>query len=286
MAGRIRLAAQRAAASASLSSSLDPRLTRTLFASVLAEARALDKAFRQRGDQVDVQKELVRIERYLQRPLSVELRDGELPSAQAVATRAFRRELAGGNADAGTLDVAFAAIRRLSVRRTQLCRADWRPKPAHVLLNVGQIFRHKRWGFRGARFPRRVSGSDSVVCSSCSSPVPARLAPRVPLCTGVVIDWHPRCPAQKDWISQFGPFEQGLEQPFYKTLVCTLDRPRPFMALAAGENLVAVAPGSKDAATPVEHPLMGRIFDENAFRDDVGMHMVDPAHWETFSEDF
>lgn len=123
-----------------------------------------------------------------------------------------------------------------------------------------------------------------------ASPAPRPLphpgiAPR-PLPAGVVIDWHPGCPAQEDWVRQYGPFEQGLEQPFYKTLVCTLDRPRPFVALAAGENLVPVAPGSKDAATPVEHPLMGRIFDEGAFREDVGHHMIAPAHWELFSEDF
>ncbi|KAJ1622660.1 hypothetical protein T492DRAFT_1060805 [Pavlovales sp. CCMP2436] len=226
-----------------------PGLARSLFRAVLSEARGLDRAMRARSRDIVVPRELQRIERYVQRPLTSELREGERegePRFQAIASRAFRRELSDGRGE--DIDLAFSVIRRLSARRAQLVRLDWEPKPAHVTLDVGQVFRHKRWGFRG-----------------------------------VVIDWHASCPGDEQWAENYGPFVQGLAQPFYRTLVCTLDRPRPFVALAAGENLASVAPGSKDASYPVEHPLMSKIFD-GGFHD--GFHLISPTNYKLFPEDF
>ena len=42
----------------------------------------------------------------------------------------------------------------------------------------------------------------------------------------------PECPCDEHWIETYGPFEEGIKQPFYKTLICTKDRD-PFMSIAA-----------------------------------------------------
>ena len=31
--------------------------------------------------------------------------------------------------------------------------------------------------------------------------------------------WWPECPADDAWVQRWGPFEDGLEQAFYRTLV-------------------------------------------------------------------
>jgi hypothetical protein len=115
-------------------------LTRALFRGVLKEARAFDAAVLAHGAAVNLPRELARIERCLDRPLS-QLCVGESPSATRAASRAFRREVAGGGAD---VDLAFAAIRWLAARSAQLQRTGWQPKPAHVLLSVGECAHARR----------------------------------------------------------------------------------------------------------------------------------------------
>jgi hemimethylated DNA binding protein len=129
----------------------------------------------------------------------------------------------------------------------QFCLTD-SPCPFAIAASFPRsIFRHKRWGFRG-----------------------------------VIVDWHASCPAEEPWPTRHGPFEDGLTQPFYRTLVCTRDRPNPFMTLAAAENLLAVRDDSADALRPVEHPMLDKLFD--GFRG--GRHIIAPSNWDAYSEDF
>lgn len=228
------------------------RLAAVLYKAVLQEARGLDQVLTRRAGQVDVHRELARLERALHRPLTPEAQElvdatGAPPSVRAALSAAFRREVVGRDPGDEVVDVAFDAIRRLGTRRATLLSDTWVPKPAHVALDIGTVYRHKKHGFRG-----------------------------------VVIDWFPRCPAGETWVDEYGPFEKGLMQAFYKTCVCTRDRPRPFIALAAEENLIPVEPGSDDASIPVEHPLVGQIFGD--FHD--GHHLLLPSLWEKWPEDF
>ena len=130
-----------------------------------------------------------------------------------------------GAASNDTLTDAFDALRYVNDRLAHLKAADFEPKPAHVHLDVGEVFRHRRHGFRG-----------------------------------VVVGWWPRCPEDDDseWVQTWGPFEDGTEQAFYKTLVCTRDRPAALVTVAAGENLARLP---LDEARAVEHPLLEHVFD-------------------------
>ena len=119
------------------------------------------------------------------------------------------------------IDHAFAVLRRCGERIAQVQDPDWTPKSSSIKLSMGQIFRHKKHGFRG-----------------------------------VVVECFESCPADQNWSDKYGPFERGTDQPFYRTLIDTKDRPRPFMALAAEENLIPL----DEESVPVEHPLMGELF--------------------------
>ena len=117
----------------------------------------------------------------------------------------------------------FAALRMAEERVRRVNSASFEPKPPAVALDVGQIFRHRKHGFRG-----------------------------------VVVEWFETCPGDDEWFETYGPFERGREQPFYRTLVDTKDRPHPFVALAAEENLEPL----DGEALPVDHPLMDQCFSD------------------------
>ena len=140
------------------------------------------------------------------------------------------------------LDLGLAALRRLSERTACVRGETWEPKPEQVKLSVGQIFRHKKWGFRG-----------------------------------VVVDWYDGCPADARWQETHGPFEEGVEQPFYRTLVDTRDRPNPFMSIAAQENLEPL----EGETVPVSHPLESEVF--SGF--ECGRHVMTEDYEAKFPED-
>ena len=82
------------------------------------------------------------------------------------------------------IDAGFEAL-RFAQRRLDLVSApDWSAKPLVVLLDVGQVFRHKKHGFRG-----------------------------------VVVEWWESCPADDAWFEAYGKdYTRGREQPFYRLL--------------------------------------------------------------------
>ena len=156
----------------------------------------------------------------------------------------LRRAFDGAQDDA-SMDRAFAALRTANRRAAALASPDHAPKPTHVKWDVGQVYRHKKHGFRG-----------------------------------VIVEWFDGCPADENWVEAYGPFEKGIEQAFYRTFVDTKDRPNPFTALAAEENL---EPLSGFDQLPVEHPMMERLFCEDF---EGGRHWLKDEFFEDFPDDF
>eukprot|EP00485_Elphidium_margaritaceum_P021409 CAMPEP_0202718856 /NCGR_PEP_ID=MMETSP1385-20130828/126222_1 /ASSEMBLY_ACC=CAM_ASM_000861 /TAXON_ID=933848 /ORGANISM="Elphidium margaritaceum" /LENGTH=143 /DNA_ID=CAMNT_0049381773 /DNA_START=117 /DNA_END=544 /DNA_ORIENTATION=- len=115
----------------------------------------------------------------------------------------------------------FFGMKQLNNRLHCISQIEWAPNH-HVQYDIGMICRHKRHHFRL-----------------------------------VLIDSFDRCPCDAQWVQRYGPFEDGVDQPFYKTLVCTKDR-EPFMSIAAQENLTPLDATNDGGA--VQHPYIDRIF--------------------------
>jgi hemimethylated DNA binding protein len=118
-------------------------------------------------------------------------------------------------------DDMFGALRIFNRRISQLQDKNFISKPTRVQYDIGQIFQHKKWGFRG-----------------------------------VIIGWYEVCPNGKSWADKYGPFEHGLSQPFYVCLIDRNDRPpEGFVSIAAQENLLAI-----DSNEPVQHTFVSNLF--------------------------
>jgi hemimethylated DNA binding protein len=127
------------------------------------------------------------------------------------------------------VDSGLAALRKVNERRELIHNQGkgWNcTKPDRVMLDIGMMFRHRKWGFRGT-----------------------------------IIQWFSSCPASEAWVAQHGPFQHGAAQPFYRTLVDTRDRSPPLMTLAAEENLIVL----EDEATGILHPKLGELFQDFEF---------------------
>lgn len=196
-------------------------MLRTLYRDLLKVGARLDKeVVRLTKDGLTHKREVEKLKRFLPRAI-----DSDHDTVCDAVRASFGR---GIDTDQEAMDISdiekgFAAYRRMSERLKRIQSPSWQPKPKHVKLALGQIYRHKRWGYRG-----------------------------------VIIDWFPECPADNEWVKTHGPFEKGTDQAFYRTLVDTADRPSPFMTLAAQENLIPLD-GEQD---PVAHPFMEMIFED------------------------
>lgn len=124
----------------------------------------------------------------------------------------------------------FATMKQINNRLNRISNIKWKPND-HIKYDIGQICKHKKYNFRL-----------------------------------VLIDTFPECPCDEHWIHTYGPFEDGIKQPFYKTMVCTKDRKQPFMSIAAQENLIPIDATKEGQA--VEHPLIDDVF--NGYDQDGG----------------
>mmetsp|Transcript_7461 Transcript_7461/g.8585 ORF Transcript_7461/g.8585 Transcript_7461/m.8585 type:complete len:234 (+) Transcript_7461:190-891(+) len=147
-------------------------------------------------------------------------------------------------------DNCFAAMRMLNERNEMLQSKPLSSfqKPKHVHLSVGQVFRHKKYGYRG-----------------------------------VVIAHWPQCPIEDEeerdqWLQTWGPFHDGNDQAFYSTLVDTKDRPLGFKTIAAEENLEPL----DDVESPIEHPELDAYFDGFEY----GHHKLKKKLLDRFPEDW
>ena len=96
-------------------------------------------------------------------------------------------------------------LRLGSLRRQQLSERRHREgKPEHVEFGIGQVVRHKRYGYRG-----------------------------------VVIGWSSTCEAPQEWqeAMQIDRLQHKENQAFYHTLVDTRDRPGEQRTYMAAENV-------------------------------------------------
>jgi hemimethylated DNA binding protein len=108
-------------------------------------------------------------------------------------------------------------------------------KPADVLYSVGQVLRHKVYGYRA-----------------------------------VIVGWDARCKASGQWVTSTGTAKlpHGTEQPFYRCLVDIRDRSGAQISYVAQDNVdLLVQSDFADAKqTPLDkmviHPLLTRHFDE------------------------
>ena len=221
-------------------------LLRVMYKQLRTKAHAMD--ILSRG--LIPRRELARYAKYIS-PEFLNQSDDEL-AASASQGILFKTVLRRSFDDATTqdhdapldLDTMFSALRVLNRRLDQVTNKEWLAKPARVKYDVGQIFTHKKWGFRG-----------------------------------VIVDWFEVCPGDERWAALYGPFNDGLSQPFYRCLIHREDRPpEGFVSLAAQENLIAVLP---DDDMPVDHQYV-----ENFFTDEVvnGRHLLLEERWSDFPD--
>lgn len=222
---------------------------------LLAGARTLDTriqsvhlragpTLKMRGSDMFHAREFERFTRYVPHiNASDPIRDG---AAQQYSIESlFAKAFPSDEAMQDSTEAGFAALRTISRRNQIYKNQTYSPaKPDYVKLDIGNVFHHKKHGFRG-----------------------------------VVVQWFLECPAGPDWLEQWGPFKKGANQPFYRTLVDTHDRPQPFMALAAEENLEYLP---NPEGPEVSHPKIDEFFTDFEFGHFV---LKDKMAW-AFPEDW
>ncbi|KAI8740953.1 F-box only protein 21 [Biomphalaria glabrata] len=96
------------------------------------------------------------------------------------------------------------------------------PRPSEVKYKVGQVVKHKIWGYRG-----------------------------------VIIGWDPIAKAPEDWLNQMHPADKRhwRKMPNYSLLVDVRDRPEPQMTYVPQENIELLTD------TEIQHPNLQNYFD-------------------------
>ncbi|KAH9490465.1 hypothetical protein Btru_033925 [Bulinus truncatus] len=96
------------------------------------------------------------------------------------------------------------------------------PRPSEVKFRVGQVVRHKIWGYRG-----------------------------------VIVGWDPIAKAPEEWLDKMHPPDKWhwRKMPNYSILVDTRDRPDPQMTYVPEENLEVITD------TEIKHPNVQNYFD-------------------------
>lgn len=144
------------------------------------------------------------------------------PSFSKSVRLAFRR---GTLQDPASTDVdaALSALRKANKMVVDLATA-LRTKETPVQFSIGQVFRHRQYGYRA-----------------------------------VIIARDESCHASAPWVMATGSarLPRGTAQPFYTCLVDLRDRPGAQVSYVAEDNIEPVAPGD-DAA--VVHPLLAKHF--------------------------
>mmetsp|Transcript_1852 Transcript_1852/g.2387 ORF Transcript_1852/g.2387 Transcript_1852/m.2387 type:complete len:234 (+) Transcript_1852:122-823(+) len=147
-------------------------------------------------------------------------------------------------------DNCFAAMKKLNERYDLIQSKPLTAfrKPRHIELSAGQIFRHKKYGYRGV-----------IVCHFSGLPFP-----------------DPEF--RTKWVNCWGPFEKGLDQAFYTALIDTKDRPGRMITLSASENLEPL----EGDIEPVTHPDLPNYFEGFEF----GHHRPIRKVYNDFPEDW
>ena len=101
-------------------------------------------------------------------------------------------------------DMAFKALRQSETRILQLEDPNWKPRPNFVKFHVGQIIRHKKYGYRG-----------------------------------VITGWHETCQQSTTWQRRMriSTLKYQDKQPFYNLLVDSRDDANRQQTYGAQENI-------------------------------------------------
>ncbi|ELU05313.1 hypothetical protein CAPTEDRAFT_212049 [Capitella teleta] len=124
--------------------------------------------------------------------------------------------------DAGTDDPALEESYKAHSREYFGASKEPRyPRPPHVKYRVGQVIKHKKWGYRG-----------------------------------IIVGWDPYTKAPESWIKEMHPADKPhwRKKPSYSVLVDTRDRPEPQATYVAEENIEVVT------NTKVIHPAIDDYF--------------------------
>ena len=145
------------------------------------------------------------------------------------------------------IDLAFKALRESERRIEQLESDTWCPRAGGITYRVGQIVRHKKYGYRG-----------------------------------VIIGYDATCKADLSWKRRMRihTLDHGDNQPFYNLLVDRRDDSRRERTYAAQENLVDMEyqstnqdeenTTSSDSTTAgILHPSIEDYFESFSFRDSI-----------------
>lgn len=175
---------------------------------------------------------------------------GEASSLKDIVRHQFRQaaKTAPGPALDALFDVGLKSLQMANQRATALATPPETsappasavveveveaPKASDAAFTVGQVFRHRKYGYRG-----------------------------------VVIGWDPVCRASAQWVSSTGAatLPSGTDQPFYHCLVDVRDRPEAQVSYVAQDNIELLETPSAPL-TPallvqrvIAHPLLTRYF--------------------------
>lgn len=209
-------------------------VSRTLFRSLLRSARKLDGTIPSTS-------------------VAAELASLSAPSAASSASSFTEAVKAGFRANRavtpntpefkGLVDGAFTFLQAANKRSAALTSATSTTtttstppsvplKPSEVVYSVGQVFRHRTYGYKA-----------------------------------VIIGWDTCCKASPEWVASTGTarLPRGTQQPFYHCLVDIRDRPEAQVSYVAQDNIdatfVADDEGAFNAASNVVvHPLAAKYF--------------------------
>jgi hemimethylated DNA binding protein len=158
--------------------------------------------------------------------------------------RSHKTAAPGREADA-LVDIALNALSQANKCLAAVETAASDVKPAEVRYSVGQVIRHKMYGYRA-----------------------------------VIIGWDERCQASDKWVAATGTarLTHGASQPFYHCLVDVRDRPDAQISYVAQDNVDLMTPvegASVKDVSPLDrmviHPLITRHFD--SFKTSEGFYV-------------
>jgi hypothetical protein len=126
----------------------DSLVSRIVYRNLLRASKRLDTRIdflRATSKMASANREVVKLRRFM--PVFDEPRTIAFATVQEAVKASVRHSLdASAPVD---LDMGLQALRRISDRVVELSAEEWQPKPEEVRLDIGDIFRHKRHGYRG-----------------------------------------------------------------------------------------------------------------------------------------
>lgn len=216
-------------------------VSRTLLKSLLRSARKLDRAV----PAASIPTELASFLKAVPAAPAAAASVSSFSEAVKVGFRANKELKAGSKEHSVAVDGAFSFLQAANKRSAALAAPPAAaapalpPKPSEVAFSVGQVFRHRVYGYRA-----------------------------------VVIGWDATCKASSEWVASTGTarLPNGTNQPFYHCLVDLRDRPEAQVSYVAQDCFEPIAANDDNeaasaSAAVVLHPLAAKYFSAFNARD-------------------